>query len=150
MGDKTGLIDGMNVTANVSLDKAIVPAVPTSAIVSFQGQDYIFIVTDMHIENEHPKKEDVKSDSTAAGNDKTDVKAAVDGIRFERIPVVKGTTYVGYSEITLLKEIPVNTKIVVKGAFFILAKMTNTVNPCPLNTIGTVGFVDRKFTPTQI
>ena len=47
------------------------------------------------------------------------------GTTFEIIPVAKGTTDVGYSEITLLKEIPANSKIVVKGAFFVLAKMTN-------------------------
>jgi cobalt-zinc-cadmium efflux system membrane fusion protein len=45
-GNKTGLIDGMNVTAIVSLEKAVVPAIPSDAIVNFQGQDYIFIVTE--------------------------------------------------------------------------------------------------------
>ena len=44
---------------------------------------------------------------------------------FEKIPVKKGTSDVGYTEITLLKEIPADAKIVTKGAFFILAKMTN-------------------------
>ena len=109
MGDKAGLIDGMNVTANISLDKATVPAVPTEAIVSYQGQDYIFIVSD---------KSNGKKDSSG-------VLINPNNISFERIPVAKGTTDVGYSEISLLKEIPANAKIVVKGAFFILAKMTN-------------------------
>lgn len=99
-GDKTGLIDGMNITANISLDKATLPAIPTSAIVNYQGQDYIFIV-----------------DSADAKNSET---------HFKRIPVVKGTSDVGYSEITLLKEIPAGAKIVTKGSFFILAKQTNT------------------------
>ncbi len=44
---------------------------------------------------------------------------------FEIIPVAKGTTEVGYTQITLLKEIPKDAKIVVKGAFFVMAKMTN-------------------------
>ena len=44
---------------------------------------------------------------------------------FEKIPVRKGTTDVGYSEIALLKDIPANSKVVTDGAFFILAKMTN-------------------------
>ena len=121
-GDKTGLIDGMNITALISLDKAVVPAVPTEAIVSLQGQDYIFMVADKHAED------------TAVGNGKDTANTAADehheaeekGITFEKIPVVKGTTEVGYTEITLLKEIPGDAKIVVKGAFFILAKMTNT------------------------
>ena len=98
-GDKTGLIDGMNVTANISLDKATLPAVPTEAIVSYQGKDYIFIV-----------------DAVNAKENTT---------RFKRIPVVKGTSEVGYSEITLLEELPANAKVVTKAAFFILAKQTN-------------------------
>ena len=98
-GDKTGLIDGMSITANISLDKATLPAVPTEAIVSYQGQDYIFIV-----------------DSVDAKNNTT---------LFKRVPVAKGTSDVGFSEITLLKEAPAGAKVVIKGAFFILAKQTN-------------------------
>lgn len=100
MGDKTGLIDGMNVTANISLDKATVSAVPTEAIVNYQGQDYIFIV------------------------DSVDTKNSI--THYKRMPVVKGTTDIGYSEITLLKEVPAGARVVTKGSFFILAKQTNT------------------------
>ena len=98
-GDKTGLIDGMSVTANISLDKATLPAVPTEAIVNYQGQDFIFIVDSIN----------TKENTT----------------HFKRIPVVKGTSDVGFSEITLLKEVPAGSKVVVKGSFFILAKQTN-------------------------
>ncbi|MGB3155151.1 MAG: efflux RND transporter periplasmic adaptor subunit [Chitinophagaceae bacterium] len=98
-GDKTGLIDGMNITANISLDKATLSAIPTEAIVSYQGQDYIFIV-----------------DSVDAKNGTTLLK---------RVPVAKGTTDIGYSEITLLRDITPGAKVVVKGAFFLLAKQTN-------------------------
>ncbi|MBK9569811.1 MAG: efflux RND transporter periplasmic adaptor subunit [Chitinophagaceae bacterium] len=98
-GDKTGLIDGMNITANISLDKATLSAIPTEAIVSYQGQDYIFIV-----------------DSVDAKNGTT---------LFKRVPVAKGTTDIGYSEITLLRDITPGAKVVVKGAFFLLAKQTN-------------------------
>lgn len=100
-GDKTGLIDGMNITAVISLNKATVGALPSDAIVAYQGQDYIFIET--------------------GGN--TD--SVTNAITFERVPVVKGTTDVGYTEVTLLKEIPRDSKVAVKGAFFILAKQTN-------------------------
>ncbi len=118
-GNKTGLIDGMSITAIISLEKATVPAVPSDAIVSYQGQDYIFVQTDAHGEAEHKTGVDsIKHDEKILdkGN----------GIIFERIPVAKGSSDVGYTEITVLKEIPVNAKIVVKGAFFVLAKMTNT------------------------
>lgn len=102
-GNKTGLIDGMNITASVSLGKATMDAVPVDAIVSYQGRDYIFI------------------ESNRSGSDSTAI------VQFERIPVAKGTTDIGYSEITPLKPVPGTSKIVVKGAFFILAKMTNSV-----------------------
>jgi len=111
-GNKQGLIDGMSITALVSLENATVDAVPTNAIVNHEGQDYIFIVTDAHKEEEH------HSETETAEHKE-------EGTTFEKIPIRKGTTDVGYSEVTLLKEIPANSKVVVNGAFFILAKMNN-------------------------
>jgi RND family efflux transporter MFP subunit len=102
-GNKQGLIDGMSITAIVSLENAMLDAVPTDAIVSSQNQDYIIIVQNQE------SKPNTSGETT-----------------FEKIPVKKGTTDVGYSEITLLKDIPANSKVVISGAFFILAKMTNT------------------------
>jgi RND family efflux transporter MFP subunit len=134
-GEKTGLIDGMNVTAIISLAQTTVPAVPTDAIVNVGGQDYIFIVTDEHAEEEHHEegkdtlKHDVKEahDHEEDGGKKAeDDHAAGKGLTFEKIQIAKGTTEVGYTQITLLKEIPKDAKIVVKGAFFVLAKMTNS------------------------
>lgn len=121
-GDKTGLIDGMNITAVISLEKTTVPAVPTDAIVTIAGQDYIFMVTEEHAEEEHQQgKDSVKHDVKEQPGHEEEK-----GLTFEKIPVAKGKTDVGYTEITLLKEIPKNAKIVVKGAFFVLAKMTNS------------------------
>lgn len=126
-GDKTGLIDGMSITALVSLEHATVDAVPTEAIVSYQGQDFIFVVTDPHSETEHHEKEDDhKHDENGHGHGEHAELPKEGALTFERIPVRKGTTDVGYSEITVLKEIPGNAKIATKGAFFILAKMTNS------------------------
>jgi cobalt-zinc-cadmium efflux system membrane fusion protein len=118
-GEKSGLIDGMNVTAVISLEKATVPAVPNDAIVTVDGQDYIFVLMDNHdAEQQEGKKDSVTHDGEENHEEK--------GIVFERIPVAKGGTDIGYTEITLLKEIPKDAKIVVKGAFFVSAKMTNT------------------------
>lgn len=102
-GDKTGLIDGMSITALISLNEITSPAVPTEAIVSEGGKDYIFIV----------------SSSGANDNQAT-------ATTFKKILVAKGITDVGYSEITPLQEIPQNAQVVTRGAFFILGKMTNT------------------------
>lgn len=128
MGDKTGLIDGMNITALVSLDKSTVPAVPTDAIVTYQGQDYIFVVTEAHAEDEHEKSDSANKGAPIKHDEekKTEHKEESGSVTFEKIPVVKGSSDVGYTEITLLKEIPAGAKVVLKGSFFILAKMTNT------------------------
>ena len=129
MGDKTGLIDGMNVTAIISLEKANVPAIPTDAIVTIQGQDYIFIVTDKKEEahNNEDGKDSVKQNENADHdhNEKSAPHDKKKSITFKMIPVAKGTTEVGYTQITLLKEIPMDARIVVKGAFFVMAQLTN-------------------------
>jgi cobalt-zinc-cadmium efflux system membrane fusion protein len=126
-GDKQGLIDGMNITALVSLENATVDAVPADAIVNHEGQDYIFIVTDAHSEVEHHTggQSEHQQDEHGHEHAEAEVKTVDEGITFERIPVRKGTTDIGYSEITLLKDIPIGAKIVTNGAFFVLAKMTN-------------------------
>ncbi len=128
-GNKQGLIDGMSITALVSLENATVDAVPTNAIVNHEGQDYIFIVTDAHKEEEHHSEtETAEHKHEQHGHEhseKEEPEHKEEGTTFEKIPVRKGTTDVGYSEITLLKEIPANSKVVVNGAFFILAKMNN-------------------------
>ncbi len=128
-GNKLGLIDGMNITALVSLENATVDAVPTNAIVNHEGQDYIFIVTDAHSEEEHHSEtETAEHKHNESGHQHSEKGASAhkeEGSTFERIAIRKGTTDIGYSEITLLKEIPANSKVVVNGAFFILAKMNN-------------------------
>ena len=128
-GNKQGLIDGMSITALVSLENATVDAVPTNAIVNHEGQNYIFIVTDAHSEEEHHSEtetaEHKHDESGHQHSEKEEPEHKEEGTTFEKIPVRKGTTDVGYSEITLLKEIPANSKVVVNGAFFILAKMNN-------------------------
>lgn len=105
-GEKTGLIDGMNVVAIISIGNNLVSAVPSDAVVNVGAEDFIFIqkiVPHEHSEEEHEHK-----------------------YTFEKIPVVKGTSDIGFTQITALKSIPENAKIVTKGSFFILAKMNNT------------------------
>lgn len=128
-GEKAGLIDGMNVTAIVSLEQTTVPAVPNDAIVTVDGQDYIFILTDGHSEDEHKdegKDSLQQNNKDAHAHKDSEKKEEEKGKTFERIPVAKGKSDVGYTEITLLREIPKDAKIVTKGAFFVSAKMTNT------------------------
>ena len=116
-GDKKGLIEGMNITAVISIGDALVSAVPSDAIVNFQGQDYIFVLSKEAPASHEEKKED------SSGN--KDEHKEERGLNFERVPVIKGISDVGYTEITLFKNIPQDAKIITKGAFFAMAKMTN-------------------------
>jgi len=132
LGDKKNLIEGMQVTASLVVNNKTVPAIPSDAIVNFQGNDFIFILTDEHAESEHHDHDHAETenhDHGAAGShhahthEKGEVQSK--NLVFERIPVVKGVSSNGYTEITPLKEMSKDTKIVNKGAFFLLAKMTN-------------------------
>lgn len=135
-GDKTGLIEGMNITAVISLGDAVVPAVPSDAVVNLQGQDYIFIQTEAKAEehdHEHDTKKSEEAEHTHPKGEQHDhehseeahVEPEHNEVTFERIPVRKGVTSVGYTEITPIKELPSNARVVTKGAFFLIAKMTN-------------------------
>ena len=108
VGDRAGLIDGMNVTAVISLDNQTAASVPTEAIVNDKGQDFIFIMQN---------KDNKEGDNKKTVEEKE--------ISFEKIPVAKGVTDLGYTQITPLKPMPPNAKIVTKNAFFILAKLNN-------------------------
>lgn len=118
MGDKEGLIEGMNITALISIGTTVLPAVPTDAIVSYQGQDYVFVKTETKAEEHHEEKEEHAKEGKEHGHE--------EGISFERVQVAKGASDVGFTEITPVKNIAPGTQIIVKGAFFVMAKMTNT------------------------
>jgi len=118
MGEKTGLIEGMGVTAIISIGSQTAPAVPNDAIVTSGGKDYIFVRTDKKPEEHHEAEERAHGEE---GHDEEQ-----DGTAFERIEVARGTSDLGYTVITPVSELPAGAQVVTKGAFFILAKMTNT------------------------
>ncbi len=86
-GDKEGLIEGMNITALISIGTSVVPAVPTEAIVSYQGQDYIFVKTEAKEAEEHHEEEGGHSEEEKAGSDHKDEPA----VNFERVQVLHGS-----------------------------------------------------------
>ena len=118
-GNKTGLIDGMNITGAVSLSNATTPSVPNDAIVEADGKFYVFVKTAQKAEaHQHEEGDEHGDEKSKASNEKT--------MNFEKIEVVKGSSDMGYTAVTLVKEVDPNTQIVVKGAFFVNAKLTNT------------------------
>ncbi|QHS63563.1 efflux RND transporter periplasmic adaptor subunit [Chitinophaga agri] len=106
-GEKSGLIEGMNVTGIINTGTLFLPAVPTEAIVSHAGQDYVFILQ---------KKVSTRADKS--GGDGT-------VYFFEKWAVAKGITDMGYTAITPVEPIPAGALLVTKGTFFVLAKLTN-------------------------
>ncbi|EJL76211.1 efflux RND transporter periplasmic adaptor subunit [Chryseobacterium populi] len=110
-GNKTGLIDGMNITGIVSLDKSTTPAIPNEAIVEADGKFYVFVRT-------AEKADEHEAEGKA--------KKYAGTINFEKIEVVKGSSDMGYTAITPVSEIVPDAKIVVKGAFFVNAKLSNS------------------------
>lgn len=120
-GNKQGLIDGMNITGIVSLNNVMTPAVPNDAIVAADGKYYVFLQTtktaEKHEEgadHKHDEKEEEKPKKESKGN-----------LNFERVEVLKGVSDMGYTAVTFLNDIPKNSMIVVKGAFFVNAKLSN-------------------------
>ncbi|MGO1243272.1 MAG: efflux RND transporter periplasmic adaptor subunit [Sphingobacterium sp.] len=113
IGDKTGLIDGMNITGTVNISGELSPAVPSDAIVHADGKYYIFLL---------------KEESAAAQNHQggANEHKHQDGVPFERVEVAIGTTLLGYTAIAPVEGIKEGSQIVVSGAFFVNAKLSNT------------------------
>lgn len=117
-GNKTGLIDGMNITGMISIDNVTATTVPNEAIVEADGKNYIFIQTSKDAEkpDEHEHK---------AGENHSPKEEEKKPINFEKIEIARGVSELGYTAVTPVKDIPANAKLVTKGAFFINAKLSN-------------------------
>lgn len=119
-GEKNGLIEGMSVTAIISIGDRTAMALPSEAIVSNGGKDYIFVQTAKKAE------EDPHEHDHAEGAHEEEEHQPDSSLNFERIQVVKGASDLGFTEIQPVTDLPANARIIVKGAFFVMAKMTNT------------------------
>ncbi len=134
VGSKVGLIDGMNITGMIGINNVRTPAVPNDAIVEADGKYYIFVETDKKPEeheeghDDHGHAHDEGEAKHAHSNEKEAGEHGEEqakNINFEKIEIQKGVSALGYTAIIPVTEVPAGTKIVVKGAFFINAKMSN-------------------------
>ncbi|MDR0229089.1 MAG: efflux RND transporter periplasmic adaptor subunit [Flavobacteriaceae bacterium] len=93
--DKTNenLIPGLYVNALIHSGKQEVEALPTEAIVKAEGREFIFV------------KEG--ADSNEESN------------HFQRVEVKTGVTELGYTQVTLLQNVPTEGKIVINGAYYL-------------------------------
>ncbi len=93
------LLPGMYLKAYVEAGTQELPALPDKAVVGFEGNSYIFIP----------------------------VPSAEKGTRhFKMIPVTKGVSELGYTEVTLPQGFDCRTEIVIKGAYDLLSKLKNS------------------------
>ncbi len=93
------LLPGMYLKAYVEAGTQSLTALSNDAIVTFEGNNYIFI--------------SVPSDEKGTQH-------------FKMIQVIKGVSELGYTEIQLPKDINTESSIVINGAFDILAKLKNS------------------------
>jgi len=114
--DAKDLISGMYVAANINITNQTVQALPKDAIVRNGDKYYIYMQDEHQVEPSkgHKEGEPQEHDNESAEKGQSE-------IHFKAIEVAPGTTDLGYTEIKLVEEIPINAKIVVKGAFYLLA-----------------------------
>lgn len=120
IGNKTGLIDGMSITGVISLDKSVSPAVPDEAIVEADGKFYIFVLTDKKVEEHQGEEEEHNETKEKTHNDENKETKT---LNFEKTEIIKGSSDMGYTAVTPVSNLNINSKIATKGAFFINAKL---------------------------
>ncbi|MDW3651831.1 MAG: efflux RND transporter periplasmic adaptor subunit [Bacteroidia bacterium] len=96
-------IGGLYAEAQIWLDALTVPALPESAIVSEEGQSYIFV--------ELP--EDVSLEESEDHNES----------QFRKVLVRTGVTENGFTEVYSIESLPPDVKVVLSGAYYLMAEM---------------------------
>ncbi len=127
-----GLIDGMSANVFLALTDKVTPCVPTEAVVNYQGGDYIFIYSEsmqhdlLHSGHEHEEEHNHSDDHQHEdSHDENQKEPEAGSLAFLKIAVKKGSVAGGYSEITPLQNLPDDARVVTKGAFYVLAAITN-------------------------
>lgn len=143
------LIPGMYVNALIAVGEEEATVVPSSAVFTTDGKEFVFIRNKMTAckehkdcaahefcapsENcpEHPKCEEhehspLKTECTkhpeCEAHEKCKEVESTDAFYFTMKEVKKGTAALGYTEVAFLDEVPADAKIVTKGAFYLLSK----------------------------
>jgi membrane fusion protein, heavy metal efflux system len=120
--DAKDLISGMYVAANININNQLVQALPKDAVVRNGDKYYIYIQEEHQEEAPKVKEETHQHKEGEAHTEHAEgEEEGHNEIHFKAIEVVPGTTDLGYTEIKLVEEIPADAKIVIKGAFYLLA-----------------------------
>ncbi|MFN8325742.1 efflux RND transporter periplasmic adaptor subunit [Flavobacterium sp.] len=113
------LISGMYVAANINISNQTVPALPKDAVVRNGDKYFIYIQEEGH--EEAPKKESEEHEHKE-GETHKESEGQQKEIHFKAVEVAIGTTDLGYTEVKVIEEIPSDAKIVIKGAYYLLAQ----------------------------
>jgi cobalt-zinc-cadmium efflux system membrane fusion protein len=93
--NKYGLIPGTYVTALISVGTQLSPSVPVDAVINTEGRKFVYVLTE--------------KDTTGA-------------CTFKRAEIAIGVTELGYVQISPVDSIARGSKVVTKGAFYLLSK----------------------------
>ena len=106
------LLPGMYLMAVVETGGASVPALPSDAIVDFQGRKYIFLATEEdHMEGKAKEAEESHEEEQ----------------HFRMVEIKIGNSEFGYSEILLSDSLDIeSSQVVIKGAYALLSKLKNS------------------------
>ncbi len=105
------LIPGMYVSALIDVGNQTVAALPVDAVVQAEGKTYVFIVA------EGGEKHEQKGEKEAG-------EATDQTLHFQKVEVATGVSELGYIEITPVGEMPDGARVVTKGAFYLLSKIS--------------------------
>ncbi|KAA9341094.1 efflux RND transporter periplasmic adaptor subunit [Larkinella humicola] len=110
--------------AGLDLGDSRVTTLPEGAIVSAEGKDYIFIVTDERAPEHHEHEEGEAEHSAKEEHDHKAGEKEQHGTSFKQIPVRRGVTEGGYSQVTLPGTLDLGkVQVVIKGAFAVLSQL---------------------------
>lgn len=115
--------------AGLDVGNSRVTALPEGAIVSAEGKDYIFVQTDERAPEHHdgPATRHQEGEAEDSKEEEHSHKAGEKeqhGTAFKQIPVRRGVTEGGYSQVTLPESLDVTkTRVVVKGAYALLSQL---------------------------
>lgn len=113
-------LPGTYVKAFIETGKNLVPSLPESAIVNFEGNKYIFVS-----EGEERKAVEEASASEDQKEDKKN-KPVTTVSTFKMVQVSTGTSEGGYAEVQIPSNLDIKGKIVIKGAYDLLSKLKNS------------------------
>lgn len=110
--------------AGLDVGNSRVTALPEGAIVSAEGKDYIFVQTDERVPEHHEHEEGEEEHSEKEEHGHKEGEKEQHGTAFKQIPVRRGVTESGYSQVTLPESLDVTkTRVVVKGAYALLSQL---------------------------